>query len=236
MIHFMHQNSNEPANIEPDYAMQTHIPTFCPPTYSFNFIWLFCFFFVEYVSLYFARILAGAKLFLFFEFAFITMQWICKKERSPLVRSVCFMYIHVERYSTDFSFFYDKSHTEQIIQWFRSHKIGCSKFQKNTYASYVSCCNTSYEDNLYIFMVTAMTMIHLISHMNLIHQVISPWFIWSSKWEPENICNNLTEEATICERLIETEHVNNNTDESHLVNFIIDFDYHETACDKCAFF
>lgn len=167
------------------------------------------------------------------------MQWICKKERSPLVRSICFMYIRVKRYSTDCGYllfvFYDKSHTKQIIQWFRSHKIGCSKFQKNTYASYASCCNTSYEDNSYIFMVTAMTMIHLISHMNLIHKVISAWFIWSSKWEPENFCNNLTEEATICERLIETEHVNNNTDESHLLNFIIDLDFYETANDICIF-
>lgn len=199
MIHYMHQNSNEPANIELDYAMQTYINiyTFCPSTYSFNFIWLFCCFFFCEVCVTLLCPHSGRSetvSFFEFEFAFITMQWICKKERTWCGLSVSYTFTLKGIQLTAvicFSLFYDKSHTKQITQWFRSNKRGCSNFQKNTYASYASCCNTSYEDNSYIFMVTAMTMIHLISHMNLIHQVISAWFIWSSKWEPENFCNNL---------------------------------------------
>lgn len=70
MIHYMHQNSNEPANIELDYAMQTYIPTFCPPTYSFNFIWLFCFFCGVCVTLLCPHS-GRSKTVSFFEF------WIC---------------------------------------------------------------------------------------------------------------------------------------------------------------
>lgn len=85
------------------WLRNSNIYTFFPPTYSFNFIWLFCFFLcgvcVTLLCPHSGR--SETVSFFQFEFAFITMQWICKKERSPLVRSICFMYIHVERCSTD---------------------------------------------------------------------------------------------------------------------------------------